>query len=106
MLQALAERGRDDVQVVAINDLAPPATNAHLARYASVHGRFPGEVKLEGDTLNVRTAAGKTLATRSGAARNSRSAARQRRQVFMCGRSTARSSALASPSASAESSGS
>jgi glyceraldehyde 3-phosphate dehydrogenase len=61
VLRALAEQGRDDIEVVAINDLAPPATNAHLFRYDSVHGRFPGEAKLEGDTLNIRTAAGKTL---------------------------------------------
>ncbi len=61
ILRALAERGREDVEVVAINDLAPPATNAHLFRHDSVHGRFPGEVKLEGDALHVRTAAGKTL---------------------------------------------
>ena len=61
VLRALAEHGRDDVKVVAINDLAPPATNAHLFRYDSVHGRFPGEAKLEGDTLHIRTAAGKTL---------------------------------------------
>ena len=52
------------------------------------------------------TAGGSTPATRSGAARNSRSAARQLRQVCMWGRSVARSSALASPSASAERSGS
>ena len=61
VLRALAEHGRDDIEVVAINDLAPPATNAHLFRYDSVHGRFPGEAKLEGDTLHIRTAAGKTL---------------------------------------------
>jgi glyceraldehyde 3-phosphate dehydrogenase len=61
VLRALAESGRDDVQVVAINDLAPPATNAHLFRYDSVHGRFPGEAKLEGDTLHIRTASGKVL---------------------------------------------
>ncbi len=62
ILRALAEHGRDDIEVVAINDLAPPATNAHLFRYDSVHGRFPGEAKLEGDTLQIRTNAGKTLA--------------------------------------------
>ena len=62
VLRALAEHGRDDIQVVAINDLAPPATNAHLFRYDSVHGRFPGEARLEGDTLHIRTAAGKALA--------------------------------------------
>ena len=61
ILRALAEHGRDDIEVVAINDLAPPATNAHLFRYDSVHGRFPGEAKLEGDTLHIRTAAGRTL---------------------------------------------
>ena len=62
VLRALAENGRDDIEVVAINDLAPPATNAHLFRHDSVHGRFPGEVKLEGDTLQIRTSAGRTLA--------------------------------------------
>jgi glyceraldehyde 3-phosphate dehydrogenase len=62
VLRALAEHGREDVQVVAINDLAPPATNAHLFRYDSVHGRFPGEVRLEGDTLQIRAASGRTLA--------------------------------------------
>ena len=61
VLRALAEHGRSDIEVVAINDLAPPATNAHLFRYDSVHGRFPGEAKLEGDTLHIRTAAGQTL---------------------------------------------
>ena len=62
VLRALAEHGRGDVEVVAINDLAPPATNAHLFRYDSVHGRFPGEAKLEGDSLHITTAAGKALA--------------------------------------------
>jgi glyceraldehyde 3-phosphate dehydrogenase len=62
ILRALAEHGRGDIEVVAINDLAPPATNAHLFRYDSVHGRFPGEAKLEGDTLHIRTATGRNLA--------------------------------------------
>jgi glyceraldehyde 3-phosphate dehydrogenase len=55
VLRAIAESGRQDVQVVAINDLAPPATNAHLLRYDSVHGRFPGKVTLEGDKLDLGT---------------------------------------------------
>src|SRR4051812_45410174 len=55
VLRAIAESGRTDVQVVAINDLAPAATNAHLLRYDSVHGRFPGKVTLEGDRLDVGT---------------------------------------------------
>ena len=42
VLRSLAEHGRSDIEVVAINDLAPPETNAHLFRYDSVHGRFPG----------------------------------------------------------------
>ncbi len=50
--------------MVAINDLAPPATNAHLLRYDSVHGRFPGKVQLEGDTLDCGTGPIKVLAER------------------------------------------
>ena len=61
ILRAICESGRDDVTVVAINDLAPPATNAHLFRYDSVHGRYPGEARLEGDTLQIATPAGRTL---------------------------------------------
>jgi glyceraldehyde 3-phosphate dehydrogenase len=49
------EQGRIDLSVVAINDLAPPETNAHLLRYDSVHGRFPGKVQLEGNELDCGT---------------------------------------------------
>jgi len=49
VLRAIVERGRTDIEVVAINDLGPVQTNAHLLRYDSVHGRFPGEVKVVGD---------------------------------------------------------
>jgi glyceraldehyde 3-phosphate dehydrogenase len=48
----MVEAERDDITVVAINDLAPPETNAHLLRFDSVHGRFPGEVTVKGDTLD------------------------------------------------------
>src|SRR5215467_202535 len=51
VLRAIVESGRTDIEVVALNDLAPPETNAHLLRFDSVHGRFPGEVKVEGDTI-------------------------------------------------------
>jgi glyceraldehyde 3-phosphate dehydrogenase len=61
ILRALAEHGRGDLEVVAINDLAPPATNAHLFRYDSVHGRFAGEALLEGDMLRIRAADGRAL---------------------------------------------
>ena len=64
VLRAIGENGRTDVQVVGINDLAPPATNAHLLRYDSVHGRFRGEVTMEGDTLDVGTGPIKVTAER------------------------------------------
>jgi glyceraldehyde 3-phosphate dehydrogenase len=53
VLRAIIESGRKDIEVVAINDLGPVETNAHLLRFDSVHGRFPHEVKVEGDTINV-----------------------------------------------------
>ncbi len=53
VLRAIAESGRKDVEVVGINDLGPVETNAHLLRFDSVHGRFPGEVKVEGDSIDV-----------------------------------------------------
>jgi glyceraldehyde 3-phosphate dehydrogenase len=53
VLRAIAESGRKDIEVVAINDLGPVETNAHLLRFDSVHGRFPGTVKVEGDTIDV-----------------------------------------------------
>ena len=53
VLRAIIESGRTDIEVVAINDLGPVETNAHLIRYDSVHGRFPGKVTVEGDTIDV-----------------------------------------------------
>src|SRR5215207_359706 len=53
VLRAIVESGRDDIEVVAINDLGPVETNAHLLRYDSIHGRFPGEVKVSGDSIDV-----------------------------------------------------
>ncbi|GGC64366.1 type I glyceraldehyde-3-phosphate dehydrogenase [Chelatococcus reniformis] len=53
VLRAIAESGRTDIEVVAINDLGPVETNAHLLRFDSVHGRFPNEVKVEGDSIVV-----------------------------------------------------
>ena len=54
VLRSIAEAGRDDVMPVLVNDLGSVAANAHLLRYDSVHGRFPGEVIVEGDTLRMR----------------------------------------------------
>ncbi len=53
VLRAIIENGRDDIEVVGINDLGPVETNAHLMRYDSVHGKFPGKVTVEGDTIDV-----------------------------------------------------
>jgi glyceraldehyde 3-phosphate dehydrogenase len=53
VLRAIIESGRTDIEVVAINDLGPVETNAHLLRFDSVHGRFPHEVKVDGDTIDV-----------------------------------------------------
>ena len=51
VLRAIVEAKRNDITVVAINDLAAPEANAHLLRFDSVHGRFPGEVTVTGDFL-------------------------------------------------------
>ncbi len=56
VLRAMVESGHSDLEVVAINDLGPTETNAHLFCYDSVHGRFPGEVEVSGDTMTVRHA--------------------------------------------------
>ena len=53
VLRAIVESGRTDIEVVAINDLGPVETNAHLIRYDSVHGKFPGTVTVNGDTIDV-----------------------------------------------------
>ncbi len=53
VLRSIVEHGRKDIEVVAINDLGPVETNAHLLRYDSVHGRFPGTVTVDGDSIDV-----------------------------------------------------
>ena len=52
-LAHIAESARNDVQVVKINATGPIETNAHLLRYDSVHGRFPGNVAVNGDTMDL-----------------------------------------------------
>ncbi|MBN9560340.1 MAG: type I glyceraldehyde-3-phosphate dehydrogenase [Alphaproteobacteria bacterium] len=54
VLRAMIESGRDDVECVAINDLGSVEANAHLFRFDSVHGRFPGEVEVSGETITIR----------------------------------------------------
>ena len=53
ILRAIIESGRDDIKVVGINDLGPVETNAHLLRYDTVHGRFPADVTVSGDNIDV-----------------------------------------------------
>jgi len=53
VLRAIIESGRTDIEVVALNDLGPVETNAHLLRYDSVHGKFPHTVTVSGDTIDV-----------------------------------------------------
>jgi len=68
VLRALYEGKRTgDIQVVAINDLGDAATNAHLTQYDTAHGRFPGEVRVEGDSIVVNGDRIKVLAERDPA---------------------------------------
>ena len=55
VLRAIVEAGRSDIEVVAVNDLGPVETNAHLLRFDSVHGRFPGKVAVDGDSIDCGT---------------------------------------------------
>jgi glyceraldehyde 3-phosphate dehydrogenase len=64
VVRAIIEAQRKDIAVVAINDLAPVETNAHLLRYDSVHGRFPGNVTVSGDTIDCGTGPIKVTAIR------------------------------------------
>ncbi|OCW59326.1 type I glyceraldehyde-3-phosphate dehydrogenase [Hoeflea olei] len=53
VVRAIYESGRQDIDVVAINDLGPVETNAHLMRWDSVHGKFPKTVEVDGDTIKI-----------------------------------------------------
>jgi glyceraldehyde 3-phosphate dehydrogenase (phosphorylating) len=64
ILRAVYESDREDIEVVAVNDLAPVETNAYLLRYDSVHGRFPGEVTVKGDSISIGAGAIKVTAVR------------------------------------------
>ena len=67
VLRAIIESGRTDIEVVAINDLGPVETNAHLLQYDSVHGRFPVTVKTSDDSIDVGTGPIKVSAMRNPA---------------------------------------
>ena len=53
IIRCCLEDNRTDVEIVAINDLAPVETNAHLLRYDSIHGKFPGDIIVEDNTINI-----------------------------------------------------
>ena len=67
VLRAIIESGRNDIQVVGLNDLGPVETNAHLLRYDSVHGRFPGTVTVDGDSIDAGTGPIRVTAIRNPA---------------------------------------
>ncbi|MBY8965443.1 type I glyceraldehyde-3-phosphate dehydrogenase [Algiphilus sp. NNCM1] len=66
-LRALFESGRNDIEIVAINDLGSAETNAHLTMVDTAHGRFPGTVSVEGDFMVVNGKKIKVLAERDPA---------------------------------------
>jgi glyceraldehyde 3-phosphate dehydrogenase len=68
VLRALYEAGRTrEIQIVALNDLGDPKTNAHLTRYDTAHGKFPGEVQVDGDSMVVNGDRVRVLAERDPA---------------------------------------
>ncbi|MEL6689085.1 MAG: type I glyceraldehyde-3-phosphate dehydrogenase [Pseudomonadota bacterium] len=67
VLRAIIESGRTDIEVVAINDLGPVETNAHLLRFDSVHGRFPATVTTTESTIDVGRGAMDVTAIRNPA---------------------------------------
>ncbi len=67
VLRGIMESRRNDIEVVAINDLGSVDMNAHLFRYDSTHGPFPGDVKVDGDTIDVGAGPIKVTAERNPA---------------------------------------
>jgi glyceraldehyde 3-phosphate dehydrogenase len=68
ILRAHYEGGKQhDIEIVAINDLGDPATNAHLTRYDTTHGKFPGSVSVDGDCMVVNGDRIRVLANRNPA---------------------------------------
>lgn len=67
VLRGIIESGRNDIEVVAINDLGSVDMNAHLLRYDSTHGRFPHEVKVDGDSMDAGKGVMKVTAERDPA---------------------------------------
>ena len=55
ILRAIVENKRKDISVVAINDLGPVETNAHLLKYDSIHGKFPNKITVDNNTIDPGT---------------------------------------------------
>ena len=55
ILRAIVENKRKDISVVAINDLGPVETNAHLLKYDSIHGKFPNKITVDSNTCLLYT---------------------------------------------------
>ena len=64
-LAQIAESGRNDVQVVKINATGPIETNAHLLKYDSVHGRFPNEIRVTGNEMDLGRGPMEVMSTRN-----------------------------------------
>lgn len=64
VLRSIVENGRDDIEVVAINDLGPIETNAHLLQYDTIHGKFPEDVSVDGDIIRFSNRSVKATAIR------------------------------------------
>ncbi len=64
VLRSILENGRTDIEVVAVNDLGPVETNAHLLKYDSIHGTLPMDVSVDGDTIKVGDQSFKVTAIR------------------------------------------
>ncbi|MBR5567089.1 MAG: erythrose-4-phosphate dehydrogenase, partial [Alphaproteobacteria bacterium] len=64
VLRAALESGRDDIEFVAVNDLAPAEQNAYLLKYDSVHGNLPMDVQLDGEYIIVGNQKIKCIAER------------------------------------------
>ena len=67
ILRAKYESNFDDIRIVAINDLGDAVTNAHLTRYDTAHGKFPGSVEVRDDNLIVNGDSIRVLAERDPA---------------------------------------
>ena len=65
ILRAIIENKRSDISIVAINDLGPVETNAHLLKYDSIHGKFPHEITVDGETIDPGTGPIKVTAVKN-----------------------------------------